>query len=143
MEEVLSRLSNRNELERIVYRSRAHVDTGSLLVISEILGISQRNNTRDGLTGALAVNEGWFLQVIEGSSSALDKLMTRLQLDPRHDDIEILSRRPVVGRLFGGWTMVATRITPELGFKINRLVDECRTCPEGAVDALIKIVSKH
>ena len=53
-------------LERLVYCSRARIDTASLQVIAEILGVSQRNNARDGLTGALAINEGWFLQVLEG-----------------------------------------------------------------------------
>ena len=53
-------------LERIVYCSRARIDTTSLQAIAEILGVSQRNNAREGLTGALAVNDGWFLQVVEG-----------------------------------------------------------------------------
>ena len=136
-------MSNPDSLERLVYRSHALADTESLLIVSEILGVSQRNNARDGITGALAVNEGWFLQVLEGSSASLDNLMSRLLLDPRHHEIEVLSRRPVVGRLFGQWTMQASRITPTLGLKLNRLIDDSRTCPEGAVDALLRIVNDN
>lgn len=129
------------DLERLVYCSRACTDTGSLQAIAEILGQSQRNNARDGLTGALAVNDGWFLQVVEGPGPALDDLLRRLAADPRHADAEILSRRPVSGRLFRDWSMVATRVTPDVGPQLRRLIDECRVSPEAAVDALLRMVA--
>ena len=127
-------------LERIVYCSRARIDTTSLQAIAEILGVSQRNNAREGLTGALAVNDGWFLQVVEGPGSALDRLLRRLAADPRHAELEVLSRRSVSGRLFADWSMVAARVTPGLGPQLQRLIDECRVAPEAAVDALLRIV---
>ncbi|HYC75358.1 BLUF domain-containing protein [Brevundimonas sp.] len=133
--------SRAEALDRLVYCSRARVDTASLQVISELLGVSQRNNARDGLTGALAVNDGWFLQVIEGPAPAIDALLRRLADDPRHAELEVLSRRPVSGRLFRDWSMVAARITPEVGPQLHRLIDECRTSPEAAVDALLRIVA--
>lgn len=132
--------SRSEALERLVYCSRACVDTASLQAISELLGVSQRNNARDGLTGALAVNDGWFLQVIEGPGTALYRLLRRLADDNRHAEIEILSRRPVNGRLFPDWSMVAARITPDVGPQLQRLIDECRVTPEAAVDALLRIV---
>lgn len=128
-------------LERIVYCSRARIDTASLQAISELLGVSRRNNDREGLTGALAINDGWFLQVIEGPGAALDRLLHRLAGDPRHADVEILSRRPVTARLFPDWSMVAARITPDVGPQLRRLIDECRVTPEAAVDALLRIVT--
>ncbi len=128
-------------LERLVYCSRARIDTASLQAISELLGVSRRNNVRDDLTVALAVNDGWFLQVIEGPDAALDRLLRRLAEDPRHTDVELLSRRPVSGRLFPDWTMVAARITPDVGAQLKRLIDECRVAPEAAVDALLRIVT--
>ena len=128
-------------LERLVYCSRACIDTTSLQAISEILGVSHRNNAREGLTGALAINDGWFLQVIEGPAPAIDALLRRLADDPRHAEIEVLSRRPVSGRLFPDWSMVAARITPDIGPQLQRLIDECRTSPEAAVDALLRIVA--
>lgn len=130
-------------LERLVYCSRARIDTASLQAISELLGESRRNNVRDDLTGALAVNDGWFLQVIEGPGAALDRLLRRLAEDARHAEIEILSRRPVSGRLFPDWTMVAARITPDVAPELRRLIDECRVAPEAAVDALLRIVTER
>ena len=100
-------------LERIVYCSRARIDTTSLQAIAEILGVSQRNNAREGLTGALAVNDGWFLQVVEGPGPAIDRLLRR----------------------------VAARVTPDIGPQLQRLIDECRVAPEAAVDALLRIVA--
>lgn len=133
--------SRSEALERLVYCSRACIDTASLQAMSELLGVSQRNNTRDGLTGALAVNDGWFLQVIEGPGTALDHLIRRLAEDSRHTEVEILSRRPVSGRLFPDWSMVAARITLAVGPELKRLIDECRVTPEAAVDALLRIVA--
>lgn len=129
------------DLERLVYCSKARIDTASLQAISELLGVSQRNNVRDGLTGALAVNDGWFLQVIEGPGTALDRLLRRLAEDPRHADVEVLSRRSVTARLFPDWSMVAARVTPDIGPQLRRLIDECRVSPEAAVDALLRIVA--
>ncbi|MBX9460981.1 MAG: BLUF domain-containing protein [Brevundimonas sp.] len=133
--------SRPGDLERLVYCSKARIDTASLQAISELLGVSQRNNVRDGLTGALAVNDGWFLQVIEGPTAALDGLLRRLADDDRHADLEVLSRRPVSARLFPDWSMVAARITPDVGPQLRRLIDECRVTPEAAVDALLRIVA--
>jgi len=127
----------------MVYCSRATVPTSSLLLISDILATSQRNNDRDGLTGALAISDGWYLQVIEGGGSALDRLMTRLAKDPRHTDIEVLERRPVGGRLFSSWSMTSARITPEIGAGLNGLIDGCRVSPAAAVAGLLELVSSN
>ena len=129
-----------HSLERLVYCSRACVDTTSLQALSELLGVSQRNNARDGLTGALAINDGWFLQVIEGPATALDGLLRRLDADPRHAELTVLSRRPVNGRLFRDWSMIAARVTPDVGPQLKGLIDDCRVSPEAAVDALLRIV---
>ncbi len=128
-------------LERIVYCSRATVPTESLLVIAEILAVSQRNNDRDRLTGALAISDGWFLQVIEGEPMALDRLLRRLQGDPRHQDVEVLSRVAIDARLFGRWSMTAARITPALRPELIALIDACRVAPADAVAGLLRIVA--
>ena len=128
-------------LERIVYCSGSTVPTDNLLVISEILAVSDRNNRRDGLTGALAINEGWFLQVLEGPTGPLDGLVSRLQADTRHRDFTVLQRREITSRLFGDWTMTSARITPAVGPDLKALIDECRSDPDDAVAGLLRIVS--
>ena len=128
-------------LDRLVYRSVAAMPTEALLPLAELLGEAQRNNERAGLTGALAVNDGWFLQVIEGSPNAINALLRRLAADARHTELEVLSRRTVSGRLFPDWSMVAARVTPAIGPQLMRLIDECRVSPEAAVDALLRLVA--
>lgn len=127
-------------LERMVYCSRALVPTSSLLVIADILAVSHRNNARDGLTGALAISDGWFLQVLEGPPAALDSLLRRLERDPRHTDVVVLSRQPTTGRLFSDWSMASGRITPAIAADLVALIDECRVQPEVAVAALLRII---
>ncbi len=130
-------------LERIVYCSRATVPTDNLLVIAEILSVSDRNNRRDNLTGALAISKGWFLQVIEGPSPALDSLLKRLQADNRHTDFVILQRRSIQTRLFGDWSMTSERITPALGPDLVAIIDQCRNAPDDAVAGLLRIVANN
>ena len=101
-------------LERLVYGSTATGHTDNLLNMATILAESGRNNARDGLTGALAAHEGRFIQVIEGSGDAIDRLLRRLTTDPRHKDIVVFGRGPVEQRLFGDWVMANARITPAL-----------------------------
>jgi len=128
-------------LERIVYCSRSNVPTDNLLVISEIVAVSDRNNRRDDLTGALAINDGWFLQVIEGQTAQLDNLLRRLQADKRHRDFKVLQRREIKTRLFGDWSMTSERITRAVGSDLTAIIDECRNHPEDAVAGLLRIVS--
>ena len=109
-------------LERLLYASTATGRTDSLLNMATILGESQHNNARDGLTGALAAHDGRFIQVIEGTPGALDALLRRLTPDPRHRDIVILDRRPIAERRFTDWTMASSRIGPETAPVLERLM---------------------
>lgn len=101
-------------LQRLVYESTATGSTESLLNIATILGESQRNNDRDGLTGALAAHKGHFIQVVEGEAARLDALLARLAQDPRHRDIRLIDREPIQQRLFAHWSMANARISPAL-----------------------------
>ena len=91
----------------------------SLLALAEILGESERNNRRDGLTSALMRHEGRFLQVIEGHRFDIDRLMDRLKVDPRHENIRLLSDKPVAARRFGAWPMILAELTPTADALLN------------------------
>lgn len=110
-------------LERLVYESTATGTTESLGNLAVILAESQRNNDRDGLTGALAAHRNRYIQVIEGPAQALDALLWRLETDPRHRDIILLGRESIETRLFGRWSMASARITPAHGAALDSLVD--------------------
>ena len=123
-------------LEQIVYGSVATGRTDSLLNAVTILAESQRNNARDGLTGALAAHDGHYVQVLEGAPAALDNLLRRLATDPRHRDIEIYGRMPIAARRFDGWSMANARITPALTSTLARLMAETPPSPDRLVALL-------
>lgn len=103
------------QLCRAIYVSRAVGQAGtSLLSVAEILGVSERNNRRDRLTGALLYHDGWFLQALEGARIDIDRLMTRLRADPRHRDIRVLAYDPVDRRAFPDWSMGQAVVTPRI-----------------------------
>ena len=123
-------------LEHLIYESRATGSTGSLLNLAAILSEAQRNNDRDGLTGALAAHDERYIQVIEGSRSALDNLLRRLERDARHRNIVILDRRPISARAFGQWAMASARITPELAPVLDVVMSTTRPSAPQLVEAL-------
>lgn len=129
-------------LERVVYVSRAtspHAE--AMLNLIQILAVSQRNNARDEITGALALSRGRFLQVIEGRPGDLDRLLKRLETDPRHERVDVIDRRRVDARLFGDWAMVAPTVTPGRATEIDRVVDMGHIDTDEAVRLLHDLVS--
>jgi len=109
-------------LERLVYQSTATGTTESLLNLSVILAESQRNNDRDGLTGALAAHGDRYIQVLEGEAEVLDGLLRRLDGDPRHRDVRIIDRMPITERSFSGWAMASARIAPSQTPALDALI---------------------
>ena len=107
-------------LHRAIYVSDAVGGAAtSLLILAEILGESERNNRREGLTSALMRHGGQFLQIIEGRRTDVDRLMDRLRVDPRHENLRLLSDMAVSGRRFGDWPMILAELTPEADRLLN------------------------
>ncbi len=73
--------------------------------LKNILVASQRNNTRAGVTGALCLANGIFLQQLEGDRTAVNELYHRILLDPRHRDPAILDFSEIASRKFAHWSM--------------------------------------
>ncbi|GAA0868372.1 hypothetical protein GCM10009116_04870 [Brevundimonas basaltis] len=128
-------------LDRLVYRSVAVMPTEALAPLAELLGEAQRNNARDGLTGALAAHDGRFLQVVEGDSGYLDQLQRRLGRDRRHREIEVLDRRPIERRAFDAWTMASARITPSLAPELDALMTEATPSGDRIVGLMLEAVA--
>jgi hypothetical protein len=129
-------------LERLVYESTATGTTESIGNLAVILAESQRNNDRDGLTGALAAHRDRYIQVIEGPAQTLDALLRRLENDPRHRDIILLHREPISERLFSRWTMANARITPIHGAALDSLVDDDELTPQEVIGILLDALRK-
>lgn len=86
-------------LHRVIYASEAVGATGaSLLSIAQILGVSERNNRRDHVSGCIMFHQGHILQALEGARVDLDRLMARIVADPRHRNVRILADQPISAR---------------------------------------------
>jgi len=87
-------------LHRVIYASEAVGATGvSTLSIAQILGASEVNNRRDGITAAVMFHSGHIVQVIEGKRADIDRLMRRLLADRRHTGVRILIDTPISNRV--------------------------------------------
>lgn len=64
-----------------------------------------RLNALDGITGLLVYNGERFCQTIEGAPEAIQNLLERLERDPRHDEINVLSDEMIEQRRFRSWDM--------------------------------------
>lgn len=91
-------------LIQLTYASR----TAKILTpadLTDILTASKRNNARVGVTGALCLSNGIFLQQLEGDRIAVNLLYHRILSDPRHRDPAILDFAEIPARKFTQWSM--------------------------------------
>ena len=93
-------------LVRLLYASRA-VDGIDETLLHSIVERSRANNLEHGITGILCVysDGGIFLQVLEGSRSAVNSLYGNLVRDRRHRDVTILDYLEIEERHFSAWRM--------------------------------------
>jgi hypothetical protein len=70
-----------------------------------ILKSSQRNNARAGVTGALCLANGIFLQQLEGDRMEVNRLYHRILSDPRHREHAVLDFGEINSRRFTAWSM--------------------------------------
>ncbi|WP_242141184.1 EAL domain-containing protein [Sphingomonas sp. TREG-RG-20F-R18-01] len=95
-------------LYRLVYYSRNTImglEEEVRSTVDQILSTSQRNNAAVGVTGALMFTDGLFAQVLEGQRAAVETVFERIQLDDRHDEVQLLSFGPTDARVFPTWAM--------------------------------------
>ena len=78
--------------------------------IRAIHRIARTLNALDGITGLLLYDGVNFMQVVEGSESAIADLLRRLAADQRHSDLEIVDDRLIDQRSFPEWAMKLMRI---------------------------------
>ncbi len=91
-------------LVQLTYASR----TAGILAandVKDILAASRRNNVLVGVTGALCLSNGIFLQQLEGDNIEVNALYHRLLRDERHRDPAILDFSEITQRRFGSWSM--------------------------------------
>lgn len=88
----------------LLYLSRASNDMNEA-TLKEIVDTSHENNRPDGLTGCLLFQDGYFLQLLEGSREKVLHLMERVKRDPRHQNVQIVAQGYEQRRIFLDWSM--------------------------------------
>ncbi|WP_205480497.1 BLUF domain-containing protein [Sphingomonas arenae] len=96
-------------LKSLTYTSLASLDLTSEDV-ENILRSAREQNAIEGITGLLVFNGTHFMQVVEGSTQAIDDLVERLRRDRRHSGVEIRDQREIQERFFPDWTMELVRV---------------------------------
>ena len=104
-------------LKTLTYTSRARLDLTEQ-DLSDIHQAARHLNALDGVTGLLLFDGTRFLQIIEGSEEAIDNLVERLRMDPRHSAFEVRDEREVDRRSFEDWAMELLRVSA--GYKSAR-----------------------
>jgi adenylate cyclase len=97
-------------MKRIMYISTATMQL-STDQFDKLGRISSRNNLKVGITGILFSAQEFFFQILEGEEDAVDRILARIRLDQRHQDLLILkAEHDIAERLFSKWSMRAIRL---------------------------------
>lgn len=147
--QTVSQSGSAMNLTRLIYSS--HHAVTQTETFDDILLKSRENNARDQITGALVISERGFLQVLEGTRTAVGQCFVRIMKDQRHHDIQIVSCGDVSHRLFFEWSMHlidASRIKRDIvsNYLVNgafnpmqmsefAIEDLCRTLSDGNWEA--------
>ncbi|SPJ23963.1 BLUF domain-containing protein [Palleronia abyssalis] len=93
-------------IRQILYLSDPCPDAGTPgEVLDGILAVSRRNNPALGITGALTMTSGTYVQVLEGDPEVLDHVVAEIRDDHRHTGLDIVSDRMVELRAFSRFAM--------------------------------------
>lgn len=98
-------------MKRLTYISKVN----AVLTEDEILEIGRQssfNNRKIDVTGVLISAGQFFFQILEGEQSVVDQLLQKIDRDPRHCDITVLTAEyDWEERLFSDWNMKTVTIT--------------------------------
>jgi len=114
-----------SNLVQIIYISRssaAPAKTGHAVdpVVARILAKSRANNRKNGLVGVLYFGDGCFFQCLEGEEAAVDTLYAKLEQDPRHRELKILSRTSIATPTFQDWSMKYVPVEQDIAAMLRR-----------------------
>ena len=96
------------DLYRLIYLSRNTTPGGNENIhreIEQILAVSRKRNAATRITGALMFNRECFAQVLGGAHDDIQETFERIQCDPCHANVVVLSFEPVQMRRFTHWSM--------------------------------------
>ena len=94
---------NKKQIKHLIYTSQpVKFDD---INISNILKSSQRNNSKNGITGALIFREDLYLQFLEGPENKVIEAYEKIKNDNRHTNVLKLKEDLTDRKLFTSWAM--------------------------------------
>jgi|GEM_PF-1350717 len=112
----LPRKAGELHMIQLAYVSKATGPMGDDELLA-LLTKARKNNFRRGVGGILLFRDGVFLQVLEGKEADVDATFAKVEKDPRHYGVKVLSREPAAARQFKDWRMGF--VTPEALIQAN------------------------
>lgn len=126
-------------MEQLVYVSRA-APTLCAADLHDIIRTAHNRNRQTGLTGALLLLDGRFLQVLEGPPQAVRACFGRIGRDPRHHGIELRSLGPVAQPDFPQHWMALccnAELPAHLRSRLRTLMAGEQAAPQAGAPALV------
>ena len=102
-----------NTLVQIVYASAALVPFNDQ-ELETLLERARLNNASLDVSGLLLFKDNTFFQVLEGEPNAVSALYDKIELDSRHGNVLLLTKREIEERNFGDWSMGFVRDQKEV-----------------------------
>lgn len=108
------------KLVQIIYISRSTFENTDAINkiepnVVRILAKSRINNRKNGLVGVLYFGDGAFFQCLEGDEDAINTLFAKIENDPRHKDIKLISKKYISRLSFPDWAMKYAPLDEKMG----------------------------
>ncbi len=108
------------KLIQIIYISHSTFETADKVNkiepnVVRILAKSRINNRKNGLVGVMYFGDGAFFQCLEGEEEAINTLFAKIEKDPRHKDIKLISRKYISKLSFPDWAMKYAPLDEKMG----------------------------
>ena len=105
---------------QIIYISRSTFENADAVNkiepnVVRILAKSRVNNRRNGLVGVLYFGDGAFFQCLEGDEEAINTLFAKIENDPRHKDVKLISKKYISRFSFPDWAMKYAPLDEKMG----------------------------
>ena len=78
--------------------------------LETIVSEAQLRNIADGITGILLLQQGHFIQLIEGYQTSVRDLTERIARDPRHGNMHVFLDQQVLNRTCPEWSMISINL---------------------------------
>lgn len=110
--------------------------------LADIVRISALQNSQVNITGILTLQDGHFVQLLEGAPAALDLLMLHLHFDRRHENISVVARERILARDVLSWSMIAPSLVADPDTELMELLAQRPSKVEPWRNSLLRLLGE-